>query len=350
MADTSMQVDQSRLDAFDDLPMRVGWGSYRRLSDELIAYVSQLGIGDLTLTPWRYEEFESSMPTGEGWSFEEITQVRDMIERHGLRLYAFETLPIPLYDILTAEPDVRYEYIEEIESTVRNMGRAGVPVLGYSGHHPKGVGRTTRNYPVRGGAEATAFDRADIEEDDLILDREYSEAELWDTYEEFLENVLPVAESAGVTLAVHPSDPPLEKLGGLPMLFRNRENFRRAMDLVPSDHHGIKLGMGCWSEMGEDLPDVIETFADDLVYVHFRDVVGTAPTFYETFIDDPDSNYDEFEVIKTLHDVGFTGVMLPDHVPMMVGDENWEYGGIRGRTYTVGYLKGMLRALQSAPG
>jgi len=346
MRDESVQVDRSRLEQFESLPMRVGWGSYRRVSDELLAYVAQLGIKDVTLTPWRYEAFESSMPVGTSWSFDDITSVRDRIERAGLRLYAFETLPIPLYDILTASPEVRADQLEAIRTTIRNLGRAGIPVQGYSGHHPKGVGRTTRTYPVRGGAEATAFDLEDVDDGQLVLDREYAEAELWDAYEEFLESVIPVAESSGVTLAGHPSDPPIEKLGGLPMLFRSVESFRRAMDLVPSDHHGIKLGMGCWSEMGEDLPEVIRAFGEKIVYVHYRDVVGTVPSFYETFIDDPDSNYDEFEVMRALRDVGFSGVMLPDHVPMMVGDDNWEYGSIRGRTYTVGYLNGMLRALE----
>ena len=346
MAQSPQERDVARLKSFDGLPMRVGWGSYRKITDERLRHVKQLGVDDVLLTPWRYEEFEEAMPSGGSWSYEDIVTARDQVEAHDLRLYAFETMPIPLYDILVAD-ERRDEYITEIQETIRNMGRAGVPVLGYSGHHPAGVGRTTRTKEIRGGAQTTAFEGDELSESELTLDREYSEADLWTAYEEFLSRVLPVAEEAGVTLAVHPSDPPVEEIGGLPLLFRNRGNFKRALGLVESPNHGLKLCLGCWSEMGEDIPDVIRHFKDDIVYVHFRDVVGTVPKFYETFLDDPESNYDEYEVVRALRDVGFSGVMTPDHVPLVEGEANWEFGGATGRSYTVGYIKGLLKGLRA---
>jgi mannonate dehydratase len=159
--------------------------------------------------------------------------------------------------------------------------------------------------------------------------------------------VLPVAEEAGVQLAVHPSDPPIEEIGGVPLLFRNFENFKRAMELVPSENHGLKLCLGCWSEMGEDIPEVVRYFGsrDQITYVHFRDVVGTVPEFYETFLDDEESNYDEYEVVQALHEVGYSGLLLPDHVPMLEGEEAWEFGGTVGRSFTVGYIRGLLKSV-----
>jgi len=334
---------------WESLGMRVAIGTYRPLAEQFLKTAAQLGVQDVLFTPHRHPGVDSVMPLGEIWSTETLRDIRAKVEAHDLRVFAFEKMPVPLYEILLAEDDaVREEKLDVLTTTIRNLGAAGIPVLGYSGHPPDGAVRTTRSKQIRGGAEVSAFEIDDFEDQPLI-DRDLSEAELWTAYEAFLERVVPVAEEAGVTLAVHPSDPPLERIGGIPLLFRNFENFRRAMDLVDSESHGLKFCLGCWSEMGEDVAEVIRHFGgEDIVYVHFRDVVGTVPNFYETFIDDPGSNYDEFEVMRTLYEEGFTGVMTPDHVPLMEGETDWEFGSTTGRTYTVGYLKGLLRAATAA--
>jgi mannonate dehydratase len=99
--------------------------------------------------------------------------------------------------------------------------------------------------------------------------------------------------------------------------------------------------------MGEDVVEVIERFGGSrIIYVHSRDVVGEVPTFHETFLDSESGNYDEVEVRSTLRDVGFDGVMTPDHVPLMEGETDWEFGSIHGRAFTVGYLKGLLAGIR----
>lgn len=345
MAETTVERPSQTLDDFEGLPMRVAVGTYKPVTDAWLRRAKQLGVDDVLFTPHRHPGFESAMPLGEAWSESDIRDLRDRVNAHDLRLFAFEKMPIPLYEILLADGDEQQDKIDVIKETVRNMGAAGIPVLGYSGHPPDGAVRSTRSYPVRGGAEASAFE-IDEMEDQQLVDEPVDEEELWDAYETFLDDVIPVAEEAGVTLGVHPSDPPLEELGGIPLLFRNFENFKRAMKLGESDNHGLKFCLGCWSEMGEDVVSVIRHFGgDDIIYVHFRDVVGSVPSFHETFIDDPESNFDELEVMRTLHDVGFTGVMTPDHVPLLEGEGEWEFGGVGGRAYTVGYLRGLLRAV-----
>jgi mannonate dehydratase len=334
----------------DPETMRVAIGTYKPASADFLRFAAQLGVDDVLLTPHRHDGFESALPLGEAWSAAELTALRDRVNEAGLRLYAVEKMPIPLYEILLADdPDERQRLTDVITETIRNMGEVGIHVLGYSGHPPDGAVRTTREYPIRGGANASAFDIDDI---DLVSrdgpDRAVTEEEMWERYEEYLHEVIPVAETAGVTLGVHPSDPPVEELFGIPLLFRNFENFDRALSIHPSENHGLKLGLGCWSEMGEDVLEVIRYFGEEhrIVYVHFRDVVGTVPRFHETFIDDEAGNFDEYAVMEALDDVGFDGVMTPDHVPQMEGESDWEFGSTLGRSYTVGYLKGMLRSLQ----
>lgn len=78
---------------------------------------------------------------------------------------------------------------------------------------------------------------------------------------------------------------------------------------------------------------------DDIVFVHFRDVIGTWSSFTETFVDDDRSNYDALAAIEALRDVDFDGVIVPDHVPEIVGDTEW---GHRSRAHAVAYLDGLL--------
>jgi mannonate dehydratase len=84
--------------------------------------------------------------------------------------------------------------------------------------------------------------------------------------------------------------------------------------------------------------------------VHFRDVCGDAACFHEVFVDE--GNFDEYHVLRALHDAGFRGVIVPDHVPHVEHDTEWGYltleytvGGYCGYAYTFGYLKGLLKAI-----
>lgn len=335
----------------EQLPMRVGLGQFMEPTEERLRFVKQLGVDDVLLNMYQYDDPDyEHMPDDERmvlsedgvWSAENLTALRERIEDAGLRLNAIENVPTSFYDEVMLNTSGRDEQMEKMKETIRNMGKAEIPIFGYH-WAPAGVWRTG-NATVRGGASVSAFDAAAVDES-LTHGREYTEAEMWENYEFFLRELLPVAEEAGVKLCLHPSDPPMETLGGVPQIARNFENFKRAMEIVPSDNHGLEFCLGCWSEMGEDLPAVIRYFGerDELFYVHFRDVEGTVPSFTETFVDE--GNYDEHRVLELLDEVGFTGMMIPDHTPHLEGDTDWEH---RGRAYTVGYLRGMLKAMRGS--
>jgi mannonate dehydratase len=327
----------------DGAGIRVGVRT-RDTGEDRLAFVRQLGATDVFVdhadTAEEPDEFNDrvasdTVAVGPGTipSVEELTAARERIEDAGLRFTGIQSLPYSLYGDVMFDREGKEAALEEITTLVRNLGEAGIPV----------VPMRTTPVELRGGAEGTAFDMDEVEELDELadaIDREYTEAEFWENYREFLETVLPVAEEAGVDLALHPVDPPgIESLGGIPRLFRDVENFERAMDLVPSDNHGLKLCLGCFSQMGEDIPSVVRRFGerDQVVFVHFRDVVGEMPAFHETFVDD--GNFDTGEAVRALSEVGFDGVVIPDHVPEMVGDDDWRH---RARGFTVGYLRGVV--------
>lgn len=344
-----MDTPNSR--GIDELPMRIGLGQFMDPTDERLRFIKQLGVDDVLLNMYRYSSEYPHMPDDERvplegeheWSRENLEELRARVERAGLRLNAIENVPISFYDHVMLGGDRRDQQLRHVKQTIRNIGDAGIPMFGYH-WMPSGVWRNTE-VTVRGGATASGFD-LDTIDIERTHDRQYTESELWENYERFLTEVIPVAEAVDVKLCLHPNDPPVASLGGIPQLFRDFESFRRAMELVPSDNHGLEFCLGCWSEMGEDLPAAIRYFGerDKLFYVHFRDVEGTVPRFNETFLDS--GNYDSVRVLRLLADVGFDGLIIPDHVPAVEGDSDWEH---RGRAHAVGYLQGMLASLRTDP-
>lgn len=339
--------------------IRVGFRT-ASIADERLRFIRQIGGSDVFLDHTSTDEepavfldnaTEDDVLVLDGEvipSTEELIQARKRVEDAGLRLSGIHSLPYSLYGPImlgTDEADARIELVKQL---LRNLNEAGIPTLGYQ-WNPRGLVpmRTRSDRPVRGGANATEFDLDELNapfERAETVEREYTEEEFWENYEHFVKEVVPVAEEAGVRMALHPVDPPgIEQMGGIPRLFRNVEAFDRAMEIVPSYYHGLKLCLGCFSQLGEDIPDLIRHFGerDQIVFVHFRDVEGTVPKFHETFVDE--GNFDEFEAMAALDEVGFEGAILPDHVPEIEGDTSWHH---RANAYTAGYFRATIRAIK----
>ncbi|MCL4508734.1 MAG: mannonate dehydratase [Chloroflexi bacterium] len=341
--------------------MRVAVGQVSQLSNEVLTFAVQIGVKGIQVnTP--------VLPGRHRWEVEDLIALRQRAESHGLRLEAIENVPIHFYDRAMLGLPGRDEQIEHYQATIRNVGRAGIPILGYH-FMPNSVWRTGRDPVGRGGALVTVFDAAKanpehqrelliarssnsgsddpFDASSLVTSREQqvSEGQMWENYTYFVQAVLPVAEEAGVKLALHPDDPPVPELGGVARLFRNFEGFRRALEIAgDSPAWGLDLCLGCWSEMGGE-PAVLQAIdyfgrRGKILYVHFRDVKGTSNHFAECFIGE--GNYHPFKVLCALRDVGFSGFILDDHVPHMVNDSPY---GHRGRAHAIGYLQGMLEAL-----
>lgn len=311
--------------------MRLALGQFNELTDEKLLFAKQLGVEDIQLNTPR-------LPGETHWGFMDLLRLRTRCEDAGLRLIALENVPISFYDKAMLGLPGRDEQIEHMMTTIRNMGKAGIPILGYH-WLPNGVWRTSTTTPVRGGARATSFDMALVEDAPLTHGRVYTAEEMWANYTTYIQALLPVAEEAGVKLALHPDDPPVPSLGGVARIFGSFEGFKRAMEIGDSPNHGLDFCHGCWSEMGTDVLAAIRYFGErgKILYVHFRDVQGTVPCFHECFINE--GNMDMFAVMRTLKEVGFTGFLLTDHVPHIVDDTPW---GHRSRAYAIGYIQALL--------
>jgi mannonate dehydratase len=324
--------------------MRVAIGQFNELSHERLTFANQIGASGVLLnTP--------VLPGDQRWEVHDLVWLRQRCDEYGLRLEALENVPVRFYDRAMLGLEGRDEQIANYQATIRNMGAAGIPILGYH-WMPNGVWRTP-NVKGRGGAIATAFDMAQIDgaplvwgvrKHPLLGDRELSAEQMWDNYRYFMERVLPVAEQAGVTLALHPDDPPVPTLGGIARLFHGLAGFKRAVDEFDSPNHGLDFCMGCWSEMGPGVLDAIRYFGGrgKLVYVHFRDVQGHVPVFQECFLGE--GNVDVVAAMRALKEVGFSGFIIDDHVPQLIDDTTW---GHRGRAHATGYIQALVAAVNA---
>lgn len=319
-----------------DEKMRIGLGQFNELTDEKLAFIAQMGARDFLMNTPR-------LPGDAEWAYEDLREIKQRADAAGLRLMCLENVPVSFYDKAMLGLPGRDEQIAHMQNTIRNMGRAGIPILGYH-WMPSGVWRTLDPAELRGGARGTRFNLAEHDPDQLTHERVYTADEMWANYEYCLERILPVAEEAGVTLALHPDDPPVESLGGVARLFYGFDGFARAMKRFDSPNHGLDFCMGCWSEMGgqESVLRAVRYFGErnKIIYVHFRDVQGVVPEFNECFIGD--GNVDPFAILQALRDVGFTGFLITDHVPQVVDDTPW---GHRGRAHAIGYMTAMLELL-----
>jgi mannonate dehydratase len=314
--------------------MRVGLGQFNEITDDMLAFIKQLGVRDFLMNTPR-------LPGDARWEYEDLAAIKKQADDADLHLMSLENVPVPFYDKVMLGLPGRDEQIEHMSATVRNMGKAGIPILGYH-WMPNSVWRTPEPATLRGGARATRFNQEEHDPDQLTHDRVFTAEEMWANYEYYLERLLPVAEEAGVTLALHPDDPPVPSLGGIARLFCDFDGFKRAIDRFDSPNHGLDFCMGCWSEMGghEKVMEGIRHFVGRkrIVYIHFRDVIGSPDNFHECFIDE--GQVDTFEVVKTLKELDFDGFMITDHVPHVVGDSAW---GHRGRAHAIGFMQALIQ-------
>ncbi|HEY3057698.1 MAG TPA: mannonate dehydratase [Chloroflexota bacterium] len=315
--------------------MRPGFGQFNVATAEYLQFAAQFGATDVLLnTPL--------LPGGHRWELHDLVKLRLSVEQHGLKLTALENVPTHFYDHIMLNGPRRDEQIENMIVTVRNIARAGIPIFGYN-WMPSHVWRTPPAL-IRGGSVATAFDDAIAQRMPLTHDRVYSEDEMWANLEYWIKIITPIAEEEGIRLGIHPCDPPVPVLGGIPQLLRNFAAYKRLVEIYPSDANGIEFCQGTMAEMDDDV-DIygkIRYFGsrNKILYVHFRNVSGTVPNFREEFIN---TGYvDMFRAMEIYFDVGFDGFFIDDHVPQTFQDTAW---GHRGRAFANGYIQALIEAV-----
>jgi len=306
-------------------------------TQEDLDFIRQMGI-----------EYVVLWTNGDKASYQYYASRKELFEAAGLKVYGFGNSSVHNQDVITLGLPGRDEKIEEYKMHLRNLGKAGIPYTTYA-HMANGIWSTEREL-TRGNASARAFDLSKLGkgwwieheyEGPLTHGRAYTEDEIWENFIYFIKQVAPVAEEANVRIGIHPDDPPVEELGGIPRcIFSNFDGYKRALEIADSPNVGMCLCVGCWleggSKMGRDVLETIRYFGErkKIFKVHFRNVDQPLPHFVETFVDD--GYMDMYQVMKALRAVDFNGVLIPDHIPMMGNHPRV------GTAYTLGYMKAML--------
>lgn len=282
-----------------------------------------------------------------GLEMADLVSVKERIESFGLRLSVIERY-VPTLDFIHGTENSEQQ-TEDFKTLIRNMGEAGVEVLCYSWMPDDDWQRTDLAVLERGGALVTECDLRDPENFRSVTGFDFrakqptSTTRLWDNLERFLNEVVPVAEEAGVKLAMHPDDPPVAALHGQERIMSTPESFDRMFAMVDSPSNGMCFCQGSFASCAEeyDIPDLIRRFAPHIAFVHFRDVVGAVPHFREAFQDT--GKTDMAACIRAYREAGVDCPIRPDHVPTLAGESN-EFPGYHmlGRLWAVGYMRGLM--------
>lgn len=255
----------------------------------------------------------------------------------GVKPLIIEPLPNELHDHIKIGDEKRDECIEKTIKMFELMNEFDIRTICFNFVAYLGWVRTSDTIRERGNAFVTGFDIKDFKPTEDRI----SENQLWMNYKYFIEAVIPYAEKYNITLALHPDDPPLEKLGNVSRIMNSAANIEKAINIVNSDKLGVTMCQATFAMMGEDLYELIPRFADKIKFIHFRNVVGTKEAFRETFHDN--GALDMPELMKAYHKCGIHVPIRVDHVPTMAGEDikNPGYDAL-GRLFAIGYLKGIL--------
>ena len=289
-----------------------------------------------------------------GTTIDEVRAAKSRVAEYDLNLSVIEGY-LPIEQIKLGRDDG--SELEELKQLVRHMGQAEIPILCYNFMAGTDWVRTRLDAPERGGALVTGFNLKDVQQAFLLghdsmgtpykRDEEVVAAnDLWRRLGRLLEELVPVAEQAGVTLTMHPDDPPLPALLGKSRIMNSVESFEKLIQLVPSPRNAICFCQGTFATMGVDLVDAIRRLGSHIRYVHYRDVRGCPESFVETFHDNGPT--DMPATMRALREVGFDGPIRPDHVPQLVGEEDGEPGyTMLGRLFAYGYIRGLMQATEA---
>ncbi len=313
-------------------------------SDEDLQFYQQLGV--------EWAMVNVMQPENNNAAF--YKQLVQRFGNRGLKIYRIGNLSVHNVPEITLNLPGRDKKVEEFKQFIRDIGEAGVYYNTYA-HMANGIW-SSGTEKGRGGMDARRLDIkkavgrwvGNVYEGDLTHGRRYTEEELWDNYAHMIRQIAPVAEDAGVRIGIHPDDPPVYDLGGIPRcMFGTFAGYKKAMSIADSPNIGVCLCVGCWLEggvqgMGNTPVDAIKHFAGEgkLFKVHFRNVTNPMPEpWAETLIDN--GYQDMLQVMQTLKNVNFDGCVIPDHVPAMIG------GPRVGTAYSIAYMRALIQAVNA---
>ncbi len=323
-------------------------------ADKYLTFCRQMGVEYInSYLPLRPSERELSLEEEGSVYADRLARFRGHVESFGLKL-ASVFLPIVSGSpaegwpsILTGTPE-RDREIERVCQYIKAAGKAGIPIMEWC--TAPVVLRNPGWTSGRGGIRYVHFDYDKMEDAPPYPAGPISAEQAWERIEYFLKRVIPVAEEYKVKMACHPNDvpiPPGKAYRGIAFVRNNIDGLKRFIDLYPSPYHGLSFCQGCVSEFStnpEQVYEAIRYFGSrkKIFWVHFRNLRGGFLKFEEVFPDEGD--IDMAKAMRIYKEVGYDGVLVPDHVPGSDLDTPWRH---RAHAFCIGYIKALIQAVES---
>lgn len=286
-----------------DSPKLCVWIS-RDASVEEMRQVKQIGVDYIAMGG-------PSVP----WTEESLQEIMDRFEAEGLTIV---DMMIGGMSNTIFGREGRDEEIKDIKNSLRAAGAVGIPVVEYNFY----ADRLMEGYyevKGRGGAGMTAFDYEYEGAKDLPADPALgipqTEEMMWNSLTYFLEAVIPVAEEAGVRMALHPNDPPIPVASGHEQIMRTFEDWKRLIEIVDSPSNGMTYDPGVTRETGEDPLEVLRYLGshDRLNHMHYRNVIVEKPYVKYTEVFPDEGQVNMFAVMQEVYDLGYNRAIWPEH-------------------------------------
>ena len=328
-------------------PIRMKLGSQHADTDAILKTMAAFGVNHICVrTP--------SKVLDENWSVEGLTRLREHIESFGLTA---EMIEMPtnsalttsaIKNVLIGKSPERDREIDAFCQMLRNVSRAGIPRAKYN--LTILMVERTEPTPGRGGAMYSTWDyeRAQAKDPPLTEAGPVSADAAWEHITYFLERVAPAAQEYKVKIACHPHDPAIpggKPFRGVHRVMASVDGLKRFVSIKENPYHGLNFCQGTVSEMldrpSEQIYDVIRYFGErnKIFNVHFRNIKGHIGKFQETFPDNGD--VDMARALRVYRDVGYDGMMMPDHAPHIEGDQ----GARQAYAFEFGYIAALIKTL-----
>jgi mannonate dehydratase len=312
-----------------------------------------------------------AVPVGEVWPLDQILALKGRIQAHGLAFEVVESVPVH-EDIKLGKP-TRAVLVDHYVQTLRNLAQCGVRVVCYNFMPVFDWTRTSLELPLPDGSTTLGFETAAVARIDpaagiqlpgwdtsyqpdalRALLAEYASIDdqaLWGNLTYFLQRVVPAAQEAGISLAIHPDDPP-RPIFGLPRIVKNREDLNRLLGIVDCPANGLTLCSGSLgADRGNDIAALVREFAGRgrIHFAHMRNVkTFENGDFHETGHRSADGSLDLGAIMAAYHEAGFEGYMRPDHGRMIWGETGKPGYGLYDRALGAVYLNGLWEGLSAA--
>ena len=308
------------------------------------------------------------VPAGEVWSVESIQALKKRVEGAGLDFEVVESVPV--HEDIKLGKASRDRYIANYQENIRRLGAAGIRCICYNFMPVFDWTRTQLDRELPDGSTALVYYAEQLQKMDPLTgelslpgwDESYTpeslreviaayadvtEEDLWANLEYFLRAIIPVAEEAGVVMAIHQDDPPWS-IFGLPRIITCEESLDRMLSLVDSKANGLTF---CTGSMGaspkNDVVRLVEKYAamGRIHFVHLRNVKLLEGGFEEAAHYSACGSLDMVGILQALHRNKFDGYIRPDHGRMIWGETGRPGYGLYDRALGVSYINGIWETL-----